>query len=248
MGYAQLTEKPHPGAKVSRRRLSRKNPSLTSWGLWKKSGISRVSASGRTVYNYFRDYDPSTGRYVESDPIGLRGGLNTYSYVSNNPITSIDPLGLVKWSGVAFNIGLVFTFGGSYTQMDLWSECKCGRKYHILVHVPMFAGGFGARVAATVSEVEFDDGESCPVPAAFVGGSISASAGLTIGAFPVKGMPNISKPGFGKPGIGLRAEASRIGDVDPAIDISTVVGIDRSVTGGVGATFVNVLEVKECCE
>ena len=45
-------------------------------------------------YNYFRDYDPSLGRYVESDPIGLRGGLNTYSYVMNNPLKNIDINGL----------------------------------------------------------------------------------------------------------------------------------------------------------
>jgi RHS repeat-associated protein len=46
-------------------------------------------------YNYFRDYEPTTGRYVESDPIGLKAGPTTYGYVRANPITFIDPLGLL---------------------------------------------------------------------------------------------------------------------------------------------------------
>jgi RHS repeat-associated protein len=46
-------------------------------------------------YNYFRDYDPQTGRYVQSDPIGLNGGINTYGYAEATPVTKTDALGLL---------------------------------------------------------------------------------------------------------------------------------------------------------
>ena len=49
-------------------------------------------------YNYFRTYDPSTGRYLESDPIGLRGGLNTFGYANQSPSQYVDPLGLDTFS------------------------------------------------------------------------------------------------------------------------------------------------------
>ena len=49
--------------------------------------------SGR-FYNLNRDYEPSTGRYAESDPLGLKAGITTYAYVSGSPLDTVDPLGL----------------------------------------------------------------------------------------------------------------------------------------------------------
>ena len=46
-----------------------------------------------THYSYFRDYDPRVGRYLQSDPIGLAGGMNTYGYALQNPVNYYDPNG-----------------------------------------------------------------------------------------------------------------------------------------------------------
>ncbi|MCZ2136182.1 MAG: RHS repeat-associated core domain-containing protein [Burkholderiales bacterium] len=53
-----------------------------------------ADAESWKYYNYFRDYDAAIGRYVESDPIGLRGGLSTFGYVKQQPNRLRDPDGL----------------------------------------------------------------------------------------------------------------------------------------------------------
>jgi RHS repeat-associated protein len=55
----------------------------------------RYDAVSGLNYNYFRDYEAVTGRYAESDPIGIRGGVSTYAYAIDAPLTSKDPLGLL---------------------------------------------------------------------------------------------------------------------------------------------------------
>jgi RHS repeat-associated protein len=56
-------------------------------------------------YNYFRDYNPEIGTYVEADPIGLDGGINLYVYANNNSINLEDPLGLFAGEDVLILAG-----------------------------------------------------------------------------------------------------------------------------------------------
>lgn len=56
----------------------------------------RYDAASGLNYNYFRDYDAGSGRYVQSDPIGLKGGVSGFGYVGSNPFIYADPFGLAK--------------------------------------------------------------------------------------------------------------------------------------------------------
>ena len=73
-------------------------------------------------YNYFRDYDPIIGRYVQSDPVGLVGGINRYIYGLDNPIQFIDRKGALACGG--FCVGAIIVGGGSiiHWTRNFWND------------------------------------------------------------------------------------------------------------------------------
>lgn len=119
-------------------------------------------------YNYFRDYDPSTGRCVESDPLGLAGGSSTYGYVSGQPVRLSDPLGLVQWDGTIRGGGVSAGIGGGIYFFSLTSECVNGERAtaNVTAIGPMI--GIAAKslppVAYTTSSVTLNDKLSRPDP------------------------------------------------------------------------------------
>lgn len=73
-------------------------------------------------YNYLRGYDPFVGRYIESDPIGLSGGINQYAYAGSNVFLLVDPFGLSgkctagpSYNPVIWNVGRVQTTNNCYS-------------------------------------------------------------------------------------------------------------------------------------
>jgi RHS repeat-associated protein len=70
-------------------------------------------------YNWNRDYDSATGKYIQSDPIGLRSGVNSYVYADGNPIIYRDPTGQCPWCIAGAVIG---GLGNAYNNYAAYSS------------------------------------------------------------------------------------------------------------------------------
>lgn len=76
----------------------------------------RHDAASGLDYNYFRDYEPGSGRYATSDPAGLAGGLSTYAYVAGQPMDWTDTLGLGRNGGTSGSANFSSGAGGNAAQ------------------------------------------------------------------------------------------------------------------------------------
>jgi RHS repeat-associated protein len=103
----------------------------------------REGSYGRFLYNFYRTYDPDTGRYLEADPIGQLGGFNLYLYTGNQPMLYVDPWGLM-------NIGS-------------WGPMSFGRFYNCVKNVNATAGVFSVPGAAVAPDASKHCFASCEI-------------------------------------------------------------------------------------
>ena len=199
-------------------------------------------------YNWHRYYDPGLGRYLRPDPIGLVGGIDLYGYAGNDPVSVVDPWGLVQWSGTSIQVSAIAEIGATFTRYHLESECINNRKAIITVWAVGPSVGLGVKASATVSTATFEDYNTRIKPDNFNGWFLMGAAGITAHpGIPVR-PPGLSiLPGAG-PGVGISGSYIRLVNAFSSLtdNPGIIYGFDKSLSGTIGSSTVVDIEFAEC--
>jgi RHS repeat-associated protein len=189
-----------------------RNDSLAEGSIRILPGQYRDAETG-LHYNYFRDYDPQTGRYVQSDPIGLEGGINPYLYAFD-PLRQIDPLGLMGNAPGTFGKGTAAPGTGSRSAPPFPASISVG--YGIMGMLGITGGSLEVGFVTNLSKL-CGYFQECEIKG--LGACIGASPQVGIQT----GVPNtgFSRQGgiIGAGGRGIFADAQVLADTENNIGI-----------------------------
>jgi RHS repeat-associated protein len=176
-------------------------------------------------YNYFRDYDPQTGRYAKPDPIGLRGGINTFAYTADDPIGGSDPYGLWVYAvGFGGSSSFYIQAAGSFQIAISGQGWRLPNQIGYLGSVTP-ASGFSTGIGGAIGFVGSYSSTNCISDlkgwSSTVGGSVGAGV---VGGIDVGNLEDTPKLYTGFIGLGLKVSpeiAAAPGEVHAAASVTS---------------------------